>query len=378
MKIPSRFPLRINTLAILAGIVLLPSLGAADPPPVRGGAVTSLRDRPGIDPTGTGDSTEGIQKVLDLGTSVFFPNGKYLVNRTLTVPSGGVELYGSGPGVTIRRGATLNAPLINVTGPDVIVHDLQIDGNGLENTGNHFAELVMGGDRGVVQRLTVVNSRARSISLKGSRSRATQNTIIGIGSPSLQTYGIWAINHVPVTIDHNTITGCGIDGIGADGIGTVIDSNVLSGNHAYTAMGGGQIATYSGPFATDITVSNNTVNAGAAPVSSGLEINSSFTTVFGNIISNQQYNGVVTDASASHIWIRYNRISGSGRAAAAPGIRINPESTFIFIGENSITDDPSHPTQTYGVEISRPSPDNCVLGNNEISGNKLGTVLYKK
>src|SRR5215472_9569150 len=114
-------------------------------------------------------------------------------------------------------------------------------------------------------------------------------------------------------IDHNTISGTGIDGIGADGIGTIIEGNYLTGNHCYTGIGGGQIATYSGANTIGMVVANNTVIGGCASYAGGIEINSTHTVVSGNVVRNMPYFGIALDAQAGYVDLIGNHVANSAQ-----------------------------------------------------------------
>ena len=100
-----------------------------------------------------------------------------------------------------------------------------------------------------VRNMQFINSAGTIyLGLQGQNSRATGNTITGMGGPlsTERGYGIWAIGYTTVMIDHNTITGTGIDGIGFDGDGTQIIGNYVAGCHCWNVSQGGQIGPYYG------------------------------------------------------------------------------------------------------------------------------------
>lgn len=62
----------------------------------------------GADSTGALDSSSAIQAALNAGTTIYFPNGTYLVESTLTVTNS-FHIYGNGTQSIIRPGASLGA-----------------------------------------------------------------------------------------------------------------------------------------------------------------------------------------------------------------------------------------------------------------------------
>ncbi len=69
--------------------------------------VVSVTDYPGVDPTGTTDSTTGILLAISTGNrKVVFPCGTFLVSSVLALPSN-TELAGSGPCTTIKASASM-------------------------------------------------------------------------------------------------------------------------------------------------------------------------------------------------------------------------------------------------------------------------------
>jgi len=73
----------------------------------------TVTDFPGVDPTGTNDSSAGIQKAINSGRSIIFPDGTYLANN-LTASTSGQRLIGMGF-VQIKKNA--NGPILTISAP---------------------------------------------------------------------------------------------------------------------------------------------------------------------------------------------------------------------------------------------------------------------
>jgi hypothetical protein len=286
----------------------------------------------------------------------------------------------------IQRSTTLNDEMLYMPGEGSTIINCTIDGNGVNNTVNVYADLDLAGTNSVGSHVRAINGRAISIAVDGTDARLTGSTIIGIGTSTLQTYGVWAIAHKTVMIDHNTISGTGIDGIGFDGPNTQVVGNHLFNIHCYTGIGGGAIAQYSGTGTTNgDLIEGNTIDTGCATNSSGLELNGNNTSVVGNVIQNQYFLGAIAQAGHGYLFSG-NLIRNSSYAGvnAAPGLQINPGVSHVVIsGANRIIDDQATPTQRWGILIQPGASDYIEISGNEITGNvtaqiaDAGTGLHK-
>lgn len=93
--------------------------------------VISVVDATGVDPTGTTDSTIGIQAALNSGANVVYvPAGTYLISATLNIPAY-VTLYGAGRGATMFYGPGLpaNAPMLQNTQRNGVGTNTWLDSN---------------------------------------------------------------------------------------------------------------------------------------------------------------------------------------------------------------------------------------------------------
>jgi hypothetical protein len=204
--------------------------------------------------------------------------------------------------------------------------------------------------------------------LQGANSRITGSTITGLGA-ALSTqrgYGVWAINHVPVMIDGNVITGTGIDGIGADGNGTVITGNYVANCHWWLAQTGGQIVTYDNTnAASSISVTNNVVEQGGATSAGGLELHGNNVTASGNTIRNQYASGIGI-SSGKGFTVTGNTVLVCGLDASGnqDGVYVNANVTDFVISGNRIADDQVTPTMRWAIGVNIGTSDRYSITGN--------------
>ncbi len=122
------------------------SLAVQDPPATALGAVTDGADVTsyGADPTGATDSTAAIQNALNSGkATVYFPNGQYLITKSLVVPATVRRIEGLFS--TIRKGAWIN-PVIAFFQVNNLNYPFEISHLNFDNTnlGSNIALSVAG------------------------------------------------------------------------------------------------------------------------------------------------------------------------------------------------------------------------------------------
>jgi hypothetical protein len=219
--------------------------------------------------------------------------------------------------------------------------------------------------------MQIINSAATGhLNLSGANSRATGNTIAGLGT-SLSTqrgYGIWAISHATVMIDHNVISGTGIDGVGFDGQGTQVIGNTVSGCHCWTGGQGGQIASYytslGGVGNTSSIIGNFVGPPGSLTQGSGIE-----SWVPGAIISGNSFDGIKAAAITvfgNGTTITGNSIRNCGGSVDAVVITANV--TDFVISGNRVADDQVTPTMRAGIAIYAGTSDRFTITDNLITG----------
>ena len=371
----------------LAGIYL-PLTGGTVSGALQIDAGLSVRDTVAIGGAATAPNINGVlfasgfatlQDCIDAlpaqGGEIVLPaNTLTVLNAAISITKPNVIIRGGGPSTILQRGPALNAVLVNAAGANCVISDLTIDGNGISNTANLFAELLLSGQFATGERLYIINSRARHVALAGAYSSLRRSRIIGLNDPAILSYGVWAINHQTVFIRDNVISNCGIDAIGFDG-----DNSQVTGNHTFncqsrTDVGGGQIASYGG---ANQIIANNTVGAGVSAVSSGIEVNSPSCVISGNNVSLQKWNGLALDANAHNAHITGNTITNNNQSSnvtngnaivIAAGV-----SNFCIVG-NNLCDTQATATQRYGVDIKVGAANNYIVTNNLISGNTAGQI----
>lgn len=315
------------------------------------------------------------------GMIVLAANTTYTLTATLTISKNNVVLWAPGWGTVIRRGTSMTGAtdLIDATGGGFIAENLTIDGNGANVISTGF-EISTTGTNALLQNVQVINSAGNGhVAVSGVGSRVTRCVITGLGT-NLSTqrgYGIWAINHVQVTIDHNTISGTCIDGIGFDGIDTVIDGNHVFGCHTYIGQNGGQIASYGGGSNTTAgaVVSNNTVDQGGGVWSLGIEVDGIGLTVIGNTVRNQYNYGILLNAGATNTCVIGNYVINSGQNVSIDGISVQANvSSFQIIG-NTCIDTQGSPTQRYGIYVLAGTSDAYSIVGNTLSPNATGNLF---
>ena len=313
------------------------------------------------------------------------PNTTYVLTAAINSTKPNVRLSAPGWGTVIQRGPALSGTVLELQGAGCRVEGMTFDGNGLVNTSGN-AEVQISGANSRISNVQAINcSGSIHIAVTGAGGRVDHCTIIGRGVSGRGGYGVWALGHVPVTIDHNTISGTSIDGIGADGAGTIIDGNRISGCHCDTTGGGGQLVVYPNTASgAGVTVSNNFVGQGGASTSGGLELNGNNLTVTGNTIVNQ-YGGAIGFGTGKGLTITGNTIVNVGLdgSGAADGIGIQAGVTDFVITGNRVSDDQTTTTMRYAVAVANGASDRyTIVGNqfartthsNDIADGGTGTI----
>ncbi len=304
------------------------------------------------------------------GRIILAANTTYTLTARLNITKANTTVECPSWGTILKRDATLTTTqIVLLNGAGDVIRDCTIDGNSVASA---TADLEMSGANGLVWHVKAINGNGViQIALDGANSRLAYSTVTGI-SPNANKYGVWAINHVQVTIDHNTISGAGIDGIGADGAGSIIANNTVSGCHCLTSGGGGQIVAY--PLGSAMTIVGNTIGAGCSPLAGGIEISADNITVASNSVFSARTWGIAINATATNVLIAGNTVLNSGQITAAPGITVQAGSTDFQIVNNQLIDNQGSPTQTWGVQMSPGAADRYQIANNVIRGNLTGTI----
>ena len=313
-------------------------------------------------------------------------NTIYTLTSTLLVTKPNVTLAGQGWSTILRRSAALtgNNAIITASGAGFTLRDMTVDGASLPHTS---AEVEVVGGNSLVTRCQIINGvGAMHLALQGNGSRASLNTITGVGTSDNTTYGIWAIGGFKTFINGNIITGTGIDAIGFNGNGTQITGNHISGCQCHaipSTTGGGQIAQYE-PNTDGALIEGNYIGQGGGDLSLGMELYGLNITIVGNVVVNQRSTGInIASISGGKpgILISGNTILNSGAFASisAPWLRsaialFGPFDNTVITG-NRLADTQTTPTQAWGVYINPETYNNLIVTGNDLSGNAAGGLL---
>ena len=309
------------------------------------------------------------------GTVMLEANKTYVVTAALTSAKPNVKVTAPSWATILRRDPGYNsAGQLTLTGANAIIEGFTIDGNSV--TGTQF-EVSVAGAGSIIRNMQVINGGGTGhINLQGQNSRATDNTVTGLGTiPSTQRgYGIWAINHVTVMIDNNTITGTGIDGIGFDGSGTCVIGNTVSGCHCWNGGQGGQIASYytsTGGVGTSPLVIGNYIGAPGSNQGMGIECWMPGMLVSGNTIENIPQAGIILFGNS--ITVTGNSIRNCG--GTADGLVVTANITDFVITGNRISDDQATPTMRYAISIYAGASDRYTIAGNQCLPNTTAAIF---
>ena len=304
------------------------------------------------------------------GTVTLSANTTYIITTAIVSATNNVRLSAPGWGTVIQRGPTLAGTMLQLSGANCLIEGITFDGNGTVNTTGN-AEVQVSGANSRITNVQVINSAGViNIACTGAGARVDHCTITGMATPlsTERGYGIWAINAVPVFIDHNHIAKGGIDAIGVNGPGSVVDSNIIVGCHTYPNSPGGQVGLYANPGALangiGVTFCNNSIDQGGAITSGGLEITCQNSTVTGNTIVNQYGGGANIEASGCVFTgntILNVGLDGSGNQ---DGLVVTANMTDFTITGNRIGDSNTPPNMRWSIAVNAGSSDRYTIAGN--------------
>ena len=305
------------------------------------------------------------------GSILLAANTTYIVTAQINITKPNVHISAPSWSTIVRRAPGFTTGIVlAVVGAGAIIEGFTIDGNAAADPTS--AELRVIGDRSLVRGMQIVNSTGQiHLSLMGQHSRATGNTITGPGT-SFGTqvgYGIWAINHNTVMIDHNVITGTNIDAIGFDGQGTQIIGNWVAGCHCWTGGPGGQIAAYYattlGQGTSSSIIDNYIGPPGALNQGTGIESWAPGAIISGNSIEGCSSAITVFTPGAT---ITGNNIRNCGFAPPLDAVVVVANVTDFVISGNRIADDQTTPTMRSGISIYAGTSNRYAITGNQIAG----------
>jgi hypothetical protein len=333
-----------------------PGIGVVVPP---GGSIQAVHDA--LPATG--------------GSIVLSPNTVYVVSARITLSKPNVRLSAQSWNTIVQRAPGYTSDvLIQASGAGSIVEGFTIDGNSVVTT---VMELGVAGNNSLVRNMQIINGAGSGhLTLGGNNSRATGNTITGLGTllNTQRGYGIWAINHQTVMIDHNTISGTGIDGIGVDGDGSQVIGNRVFGCHTYTGYSGGQIVTYptsGGGVGNGIAVIGNTVGPGGSSYAHGIEAGAANMLISGNVVDGVGGYGILVISNGDTITGNFIHNVGS---PTIDGIEILAGVSDFVVAGNRIADDRSPAQMRAGIWVDAGASDRYSIVGNLVTPNSVGGI----
>jgi len=306
------------------------------------------------------------------GNILLAANTTYVVTTGITISKPNVTVWAPSWGTVLQRGASLGGTMFLATGAGCRIEGMTFDGNGAVNaTGS--AEVQLNGANSRITNCYVFNSAGTiNIALGAVDCRADHNTVVGFST--IRGYGVWALNHFRVTIDHNTISNTGIDAIGADGAGTQVMNNKIIGCHTYTGIGGGAIAVYANTAANARTlVSGNDID-GTGAVGSALELNGNNISIIGNTMTNTWGSAMLVRGSGYIIADNHITNPGQDGNPTHDGIAVAAGCVDFVITGNRIFDTQTTPTMRYPISIASGASDNYTITSNRLYSGLQPTV----
>jgi hypothetical protein len=313
------------------------------------------------------------------GTITLSVNTTYVVDTTIMSHTNNVRLLAPNWTTVIQRGASLSGDMLHLFGDNCLVEGMTFDGNGTINTTGQ-AETFVSGANSRVTNVQVINSAGGiNIAVAGRGSRVDHCTVTGMGIDlgTERGYGIWACGGDLVFVEHNSITGTGIDAIGIGGPGSIANANHILGCHCYAGGPGGQLAVYANlNSGAGIVVSNNFVGQGGSPLSGGIELNGNNVTVTGNTVVDQYMGGIGNDPpgvgwGGNGLVITGNTVVNVGLAGGGgyDGIVIAAGTTDFVIVGNRVSDDQPTPTMRWAIAVTTGASDRYVIAGNLLGPN---------
>jgi Right handed beta helix region len=326
--------------------------------------VTALSGRPSS--AASEDSVPALARALSElspDSSVLdVPEGLYTIGSTWVIAKPGVTIRGAGPGKTIlMRDPNFKGVLVKMDAERSTLSNLTLDGNGT-------ATVLSLNRAGVTaDTLEVKNFTHVGIAVPASGCRITNCSITALTDPTPASMGIWhdagrGPTDATIVIDHNTITGNGLNGIYCTGGNVRIEGNQLRNNHIVTSTGGGQIDVGNAfTTNTNAVINGNTVLDGGGIKTGGLELGGGKFSVTGNTIRNHGSGGIGIGHNVVGATVTGNIISNCGRNVNdrntpqnRAGIYVGYGATNVLIAGNRCFDDQPNKTQTWGVILVPP------------------------
>lgn len=305
---------------------------------------------------------------LSGGGIIFIKAGTYNVDTPISITHS-IDIVGEGRGKTILlRTIPSSSPTLTVSGSNLTLSRLTVNGNYPTNTSSMFNELLLTGNNIRCTDIEVKNFNAIGISAHGAGITVSNSVITGVNTANKSTFGIWAANDKSTTI----ISRCNIQ---YTSLNAVFGGNIFTLENSYIAnnaiAAGGQIG--SAPNTVIATVINNIIGPGLG-LDSGIEMAPTGKwIVANNRITGQNHWGIVTDGGLiiGPAIVKGNVVKNCKLSA----IYINGAQRYFTIEDNTLFDDRYPPTQKYGIQIANAAADHYIIKNNIIYNNKFAEIL---
>ena len=343
------------------------------------GAAVSVKDFGAVG-DGVANDTSAIQAAINFGNKgVYFPDGTYLINAALTVPSNRT-LFGTGT-IKLANNAGVNSTnprvadmLVGTAVSNVTIDGLSFDGNKTNQT------------VGTAMILFVDDTSVKASNIKITNCNVYNGFISGIGFGGVQS-GIVSNCHIynhnfhgyysgggtllateNVTIIGNTLEDCAGAGIIPMGNGK---HTTISGNALYRCGGNGDGITCYDVDNEYVTISGNVV---IDSINHGIHAGGRYTSIVGNVVKNSGQAGILFRAQQNGVPAPSSHISISGNT-----VEKNIESTFLpystciairQVSNFAISGNTCHVTGTneiYGIHVDVSSAGS-VSGNTVLGG----------
>jgi hypothetical protein len=315
---------------------------------------------------------------LPSGGTLVLRGGTYLVGSALTIAASGVTIRGEA-GASLKKG--FNGTLLTVTGADVVVEGLTINGNTATYSG--VGILLNGAARGVVRNCVVMNTRSTAIYLVGCAGAR----IIGNQMYGLANHGVFAESNTwDLVIQGNRIDVSSSATADSDcvqlhsvTVGAVIRDVSVVGNVLSIGASLGfcvEAGAFGGTPPTNILVAGNTMRFSAAcagGVSFGDTMSGSV--ISGNTIDANGQNASVAGIElvrATYCAVTGNTIIGSAGLTKAMSI---DQSSHNAVQGNTVT---TFKSSGFGIHCSTStatSADRNVLTGNRITVPATGSPI---
>jgi len=244
---------------------------------------------------GTGDA-DSIQDGIDLlpirGGVVFVKEGIYKIDTQINIAKNRIKIMGTGKGTKII--ATTDISIFTITGDDITITDIHIEGNGSSTSDG----ILINANSNTTIRNCYIEENNYGIEIDtASNIIITECFIFQNDSSGIFTSGASGNN----IISNNIIYSNGDEGIWIDGANTIIESNIIYSNTA----SGIEVA------ANSMTITGNFLNANGA-VGINLRGGISYCIVSNNRIRNSTGDDInVTNSGCTGNIIVGNQVSGT-------------------------------------------------------------------